>query len=104
MIDVEHLALLSLDFFLFFSLTPSLCPRDNARPTYPARDSDVGPGSNKWKFGFGVSSAAKKREIPACRGSVRPQAGVKANLAILGAAGSTSSPAREAKEGVGKGF
>lgn len=64
----------------------------------------MGPGSNKWKSGFGVSSAAKKREIPACRGSMRPQAGVKASLTILGAADSnTSSPAREAKEGVGEG-
>lgn len=62
----------------------------------------MGPGSYKWKYGFGVCSAAQKREIPAClRGSVRPQAGVKASLAILGAEDSnTSSPAREAKEGV----
>lgn len=35
---------------------------------------------------------------------MRPQAGVKASLTILGAADSnTSSPAREAKEGVGEG-
>lgn len=57
------------------------------------------PGSNK--SGYGANTVAKKWEIPACKGSARPQAGAKA---MLGAADSnTGSLAREAKKGVGEG-
>lgn len=58
------------------------------------------PGSNKWKFGYGESSAAKNREIRACRALARPRGEGEGE----GEAGNTGcSPAREAKEDVGEG-